>query len=225
MRTRCLRHSPNRLSASAAEVRTIQGNTRAWYSVGDETHGRDVAGRGGRRALLAEVAARLPGRTVTVCGYPGLDGVAAAPQLSTLDDLMQRLLAGLPECFDLVAKSMGSVLALRLVLAAPQRVRRLVLLATTGGLDVAAEGAAEWREAFVRAYPEAPRWFVDDRSDVEAELGRVQQPTLLLFGEADELAPVAVGRRLLAGCRGRGWRCSRRRRTTSRASSPTWWRR
>ncbi|MCC6994205.1 MAG: alpha/beta fold hydrolase [Deltaproteobacteria bacterium] len=158
-----------------------------------------LPGAGGRRALLAEVAARLPGRTVTVCGYPGLDGVAAAPELSTLDDLMQRLLAGLPERFDLVAKSMGSVLALRLVLAAPQRVRRLVLLATTGGLDVAAEGAAEWREAFVRAYPEAPRWFVDDRSDVEAELGRVQQPTLLLFGEADELAPVAVGRRLLAG--------------------------
>lgn len=156
-----------------------------------------LPGAGGRRALLEQVAARLPGRGVTVCAYPGLDGVAAAPELRTLDDLQQRLLAGLPERFDLVAKSMGSVLALRMVLAAPQRVRRLVLLATTGGLDVAAEGAADWREAFVRAQPGAPRWFVDDRSDLEAELGRVVQPTLLVFGGADELAPVAVGLRLL----------------------------
>lgn len=156
-----------------------------------------LPGAGGRRGLLEQVAARLPGRAVTVCAYPGLDGVAAAPELRTLDDLQQRLLAGLPERFDLVAKSMGCVLALRIALEAPERVRRLVLLATTGGIDVATSGAAEWREAFVRAHPGAPRWFVDDRSDLEAELGRVAQPTLLVFGEADELAPVEVGLRLL----------------------------
>jgi pimeloyl-ACP methyl ester carboxylesterase len=91
---------------------------------------------------------------------------------------------------------MGGVLALRIALEHPERVRKLALLATSGGVDVAALGGIDWRENFKRVQPDAPDWFVEDRSDVTPELGRIAQPTLLIYGDEDLIAPVEVGRLL-----------------------------
>jgi pimeloyl-ACP methyl ester carboxylesterase len=150
-----------------------------------------LPGAGGRLDLLKPVADRLARRRATfLCEYPGIGHAQPDARLKTLADLQAHLLDGLPERFDLVAKSMGGVLALRIALEHPERVRKLVLLATSGGINVAALGGIDWRDTFRRFQPSAPTWFVEDRTDVTAELGRITQQTLLVFGEADLIAPV-----------------------------------
>lgn len=151
-------------------------------------------GAGGRVENLRPIAERLARRRETrICEYPGLGGAAPDPALRTFADLEQHLLASLPERFDLVSMSMGGVLALRIALAHPERLRKLVLLATSGGVDVAALGALNWRDELAKAGPNQPAWFIEDRTDVTPELGRIPHPTLLVFGDADLIAPPAIG--------------------------------
>jgi poly(3-hydroxyoctanoate) depolymerase len=151
-------------------------------------------GAGGRVAHLRPIAERLAHRRTTyLCEYPGLGGIAPNPTLRTMADLQAHLLASLPEQFDLVTMSMGGVLALRIALEQPARIRKLVLLATSGGVNVEARGGIDWRDTFRRAQPNAPTWFVEDRTDVTPELGRIPHPTLLIYGDADLIAPPSVG--------------------------------
>lgn len=152
----------------------------------------------GKVENLRPIGERLaPRRETRICEYPGLGGAEPHPELKSLADLQRYLLAWLPERFDLVTMSMGGVLGLRIALEQPERLRKLVLMATSGGMDVQKRGALEWRDELKRAHPGRPSWFIDDRSDLEPELGRVTQPTLLIFGDADLIAPPAVGRFLL----------------------------
>lgn len=154
-------------------------------------------GAGGRVDNLRPIAERLAKRRTTrLCEYPGLGGVAPDPRLQTFSDLQRHLLVRLPERFDLVTMSMGGVLALRIALEQPERIRKLTLLATSGGVDVAALGGVDWRGHFRRVQPEAPSWFVEDRTDVTPQLGRITQPTLLIYGDADLIAPPSVGQLL-----------------------------
>jgi pimeloyl-ACP methyl ester carboxylesterase len=156
-------------------------------------------GAGGRVANLRPIAERLARRrTAHLCEYPGLGGVAANADLTTLADLQRHLLASLPERFDLVTMSMGGVLGLRIALEQPGRLRKLVLMATSGGVDVSKLGAIEWRDTFRELQPSVPSWFLKERRDLTSELHRVPHPTLLIYGDADLIAPVAVGQHLLA---------------------------
>jgi pimeloyl-ACP methyl ester carboxylesterase len=151
-------------------------------------------GAGGRVEHLRPIAERLVRRRpATICEYPGLGGVAANPKLGSLDDLQRHLLEQLPERFDLVTMSMGGVLALRIALAHPERLRKLVLMATSGGVDMPALGGIDWRDNFRRVQPHAPSWFLDDRTDMTPELGKLTLPTLLIYGDADLIAPPRVG--------------------------------
>jgi len=156
-------------------------------------------GAGGRVALLRPIAERLAHRRTTyLCEYPGLGGVAPDPNLHSLADLQRHVLASLPEQFDLVTMSMGGVLALRIALEHPTRIRKLVLMATSGGVDMVALGGIDWRETFRRVQPNAPSWFLEDRTDVTPELERILHPTLLIYGDADLIAPPRVGHLLQA---------------------------
>jgi pimeloyl-ACP methyl ester carboxylesterase len=93
---------------------------------------------------------------------------------------------------------MGSAIGLRLALEYPERVRRLVLVAPCGGFDASRFGGLDWREAFLRERPRAPRWFVEDHSDFSEKLAAVTIPTLLIFGDEDLIAPPAIGDFLVA---------------------------
>lgn len=59
-------------------------------------------------------------------------------------------------------------------------------------------GAEGWRPSFWAANPAAPPWFADYREDLTARIGSIRAPTLLLWGDADPISPVAVGARLQA---------------------------
>lgn len=130
-------------------------------------------------------------------GWPGLGKQAASPKVQSFDDLVAMVAAEFDERpVDLLAQSLGGAIALRLALDFPQRIRRLVLSVTSGGLDVTALGAADWRTDYRRAYPHAQSWIMETRPNFQHEFSRITHPTLLLWGDADPVSPLAVGERL-----------------------------
>jgi pimeloyl-ACP methyl ester carboxylesterase len=152
-----------------------------------------LPGASGRSQVFRPVAERV-GRSANIfVDYPGFGDAPPDSEVRSLSELFERLVRTLPDRFDLVSLSMGGILALRLALEHPERVRKLVLVATSGGVDVARLGGVDWRPGYLAARAGIPRWFVDDRTDVTDRLGAVTAPTLLVFGGADPISPVAVG--------------------------------
>ena len=132
-------------------------------------------------------------------GWPGLGDQPHDPAVQSFEDLMLyagRHIGVREGPVDIVAQSMGGAVALQLALRRPSLVRRLVLVATSGGLDVAALGAVDWRPDYARAFPRAAPWICEARPDYTPDLPDVMQPTLLLWGDADPISPVAVGEHL-----------------------------
>jgi len=74
----------------------------------------------------------------------------------------------------------------------PERVACLVLVATSGGVDVARLGGAEWRHEYRASLPDVPTWFADDRTDLSDRLPTIRAPTLLLWSDADLISPLPV---------------------------------
>jgi pimeloyl-ACP methyl ester carboxylesterase len=129
-------------------------------------------------------------------GWPGLGQQPHAPSIKGLDDLIALVVAKMDRPVDLVAQSMGGVIAARIALAHAHLVRRLVLTVTSGGVDMAAFGAADWRSAYRKEYPTAAEWIYDRRAAAPLPVERIAHPTLLLWGDADAISPVGVGRYL-----------------------------
>jgi pimeloyl-ACP methyl ester carboxylesterase len=153
-----------------------------------------LPGASGRSSVWRPIAERLARRREPILfDYPGLGDAPADASITSLSDLCSVVLAALPARSDLVAMSMGGALALRLAIEHPARIRRLVLVTTAGGVDVERLGALDWRPSFRQKRPDAPMWFVDDRTDFTDRLPSVAAPTLLVFGGGDLIAPVAVG--------------------------------
>jgi pimeloyl-ACP methyl ester carboxylesterase len=128
--------------------------------------------------------------------WPGLGVQSPDPEIRSFDDLTTLAARELNEPCDLLAQSMGGIVAMRLALRHPHNVRRIVLTATSGGLDVTGLGGSDWRSDYLRAHPNAPGWITAERPDHTAVLHKVFQPTLLLWGDADPISPVRVGERL-----------------------------
>ena len=108
------------------------------------------------------------------------------------------VLSELDDPVDLIAQSMGGLIAVRVALNAPDKVRRLVLTATSAGIPESNLGCAEWRADYRRDYPQAASWITDLYEDLSAQLSSINAPTLLLWGDSDSISPPAVGQRLLA---------------------------
>lgn len=155
-----------------------------------------LPGARGLGAFWRPVAERLANLgKATLVGYPGFEpGLPAMPQPSSMDDLLAWLVERLPPGeSDVVAQSMGGVLAVRLALDLPERVSSLTLAATSGGVDAASLGAADWRADPGARAPGAPRLFVDDRTEVAGRLADIRAPTLLLWSDSDPVSPPAIG--------------------------------
>ena len=158
-----------------------------------------LPGAGGSASFWRPVADRLAdlGRA-HLFGYPGFDGVPSDSSIESLDDLFRWLVERLPPGpSHVIAQSMGGVLAARLAIERAELVAHLVLVATSGGIDAARLGAADWRADFSAAHPDVPTWFVDDRTDLTDRLREIRAPTLLLWSDADPISPPAVAQHLL----------------------------
>jgi pimeloyl-ACP methyl ester carboxylesterase len=156
-----------------------------------------LPGASGAADFWQPVADRLPASlTKVLVNWPGAGEEPHDPSVRSFDDLVAAVAARLTSPCDLVAQSMGGAVAIGLALRHPDKVRRLVLAATSGGLDVGGLGGADWREEYRSAYPEAAPWVTDERPDHSEEISGVTAPTLLLWGDADPISPLAVGERL-----------------------------
>jgi pimeloyl-ACP methyl ester carboxylesterase len=91
---------------------------------------------------------------------------------------------------------MGGVVAMLVALTRPECVRRIVLTATSAGIDITPFLPEDWRPEYAVEYPQAAAWIREERPDLSAGLPGVTAPTLLLWSDADPISPVAVGRRL-----------------------------
>ncbi|WP_284382214.1 alpha/beta fold hydrolase [Pseudomonas putida] len=130
-------------------------------------------------------------------GWPGFGNVPANPNVSCLQHLAALALDEVDRPTALVAQSMGGVVAVLLALERPALITHLVLSVTSGGMDLSAFGAADWRAEFEAENPKLPRWFLDDRTDLTARLCELRMPVLLLWGGSDPISPVAVGECLM----------------------------
>jgi poly(3-hydroxyoctanoate) depolymerase len=158
-----------------------------------------LPGASGDASFWAPVAERLPDRfDIVRLAWPGLGHVPPRADVRGFDDLLRLTLAAIDRDVALVAQSMGGILALLATLERPERVRRLVLSATSGGVDVRRFGAADWRPDYRREYPAAAPWIHDVSIDLTARLPTIATATLLLWGDADPISPVAVGQNLVS---------------------------
>ena len=131
-------------------------------------------------------------------GWPGLGPQPHDPAIASLDDLVQLVFREVEVPVDLVAQSMGGVIAAHVALARPSLVRRMVLCVTSGGVDMVGLGAAEWRADYRRSFPKAADWITATRASPPLPVEKIAAPTLLIWGDADPVSPVAVGRHLEA---------------------------
>lgn len=131
-------------------------------------------------------------------GWAGLGDQPHDPAVRSLDDIAAMVLAHMNEPVDLVAQSMGGVVAARIAIERPELVRRLVLCVTSGGVNMAGLGAADWRPAYRKSFPNAAEWITSSPAASDLRVEKIVAPTLLIWGDADPISPVAVGRHLEA---------------------------
>ncbi|RTL80118.1 MAG: alpha/beta fold hydrolase [Hyphomicrobiales bacterium] len=156
-----------------------------------------LPGASGSASFWKPVADRA-GMEGVFFAWPGLGDELARPDINGIDDLVASVADEIMGPVDIVAQSMGGLIALKLALAFPGSVERLVLAVTSGGVPVADLGGSEWRPDYFAAYPRAAKWIADPVGDLSSQIPTMEAPSLLLWGDADPISPVAVGMRLSA---------------------------
>lgn len=132
-----------------------------------------------------------------VIAYPGFDGVAPNLAIQNLHDLQEFVKKQIEDDSILIAQSMGGVLAVGLALKHPQKVKGLVLLATSGGLDLKTFHCADWRTDYRELFKTAPDWFEQDQTEFSrVQLASLDVPILLIWGDHDPLSTVQLGQYL-----------------------------
>ena len=132
-----------------------------------------------------------------VISYPSFDGVAPNLAIQNLHDLQEFVEKQIEDDSILIAQSMGGVLAVGLVLKHPQKVKGLVLLVTSGGLNLQSFHCADWRTDYHEHFKTAPDWFVQDQTEFSRiQLESLDIPILLIWGDHDPLSTVQLGQYL-----------------------------
>jgi pimeloyl-ACP methyl ester carboxylesterase len=157
-----------------------------------------LPGASGDGRFWRPVAERLPASwEKAFFDWPGLGRIPGRADVAGLADLARLVVERAdPGPVDLVAQSMGGVVAVMVALTRPDLVRRLVLTATSAGIDLAPFAPEDWRPQYAQEYPGAASWILAERPDLAAGLPGVTAPTLLLWSDADPISPLGVGRRL-----------------------------
>jgi hypothetical protein len=117
-------------------------------------------------------------------GWPGLGDQPHDLNINSIDDLVRLVDVAIDGPVDLVAQSMGSVIAARIALKRPAAVHRLVLAVTSAGVNMAQFGASDWRADYRKQFPGAADWITQHSATEELAVELIEAPTLLIWRSA-----------------------------------------
>lgn len=130
-----------------------------------------------------------------VIAYPGFGECIADPKVQNFNDLQHHVLSQIVEPSVLIAQSMGGIFAVQAALQKPELVHALVLVATSGGIDLSPFNVFDWRSAYQKEFF-VPDWFVQHQEYLDDQLHQIDCPVLLIWGDSDPISPVKVGQYL-----------------------------
>lgn len=151
-----------------------------------------LPGAVGEASFWSPVAAELKGET-RLLSLPGLGNQPHEETLDTFDAHVFRLIAMCDAPVNVVAQSMGGYIALIAALTETSQINRLVLVATSGGINLRRFGGVDWRNDYRTSYPNAAGWIEYETVDLSERLRNLDIPILLIWGDSDPISPMAVG--------------------------------
>lgn len=161
------------------------------------THLVFLAGASGNTQFWNPLVEQLPNNyTKQVIAYPSFHGVAAHPDIHSFDDLSNYVVAQIQQPSILIAQSMGGIFAIAATLQKTELIKGLVLIATSGGINLDSFQVQDWRQFYQQEYIEYPDWFVTTKVDYEAFLPNINVEILLIWGDQDPISPIEVGQYL-----------------------------
>lgn len=156
-----------------------------------------LAGASGNTQFWNSLIAQLPHHyTKQVIAYPGFHGVETDPDINSFNDLSNYVISQIQLPSILIAQSMGGIFAIAAALQKTDLVKGLVLIATSGGINLDRFQVQDWRQFYQQEYIEYPDWFVTTKVDYEQHLPDIEVDTLLIWGNQDPISPIEVGQYL-----------------------------
>ena len=161
------------------------------------THAVLLPGASGSIGFWQPLLDLLPAEyTVQIVGYPGFDCQPAQDDVYDFNSLSTYAVNQIQQKSVLIAQSMGGIFAVQAALQKPELIQGLVLIATSGGVDLSSFQIEDWRINYQQQFTRHPDWFVCTHSDYTGQMKGLNLPVLLLWGDADPISPLAVGRYL-----------------------------
>ncbi len=130
-----------------------------------------------------------------VIAYPEFGGHCPHPGVDSFQNLQEYVLDQLDWGTVVIAQSMGGIFAVQAALQKPEHIKALVLVATSGGIDLSPFHVADWRADYQLNFS-VPDWFVQHQSVLDEQLSQIDCPVLLIWGDSDPISPVTVGQYL-----------------------------
>lgn len=131
-----------------------------------------------------------------IIAYPGFGNVLKNDDLKNFDDLQELVIHQINQKSILIAQSMGGIFAVKKTLERPDLIQGLVLIATSGGINLTPFNVQDWRTEYQQYYPQYPDWFMTNQVDYEEFLAQINVPILLIWGDCDPISPISVGQYL-----------------------------
>lgn len=156
-----------------------------------------LPGASGSTAFWHPLIEKLPQQYHTkIIGYPGFGDTPESLEVKSFGDLTNYVVDQINEESIIVAQSMGGIFAVAAALQKPHLVKGLVLIATSGGINLKRFNVQDWREAYRQIFLKYPDWFVTTNANYEEFLADINVETLLIWGDKDPVSPVSVGQYL-----------------------------
>ncbi|RJE60809.1 alpha/beta hydrolase [Acinetobacter sp. JS678] len=153
-----------------------------------------LPGASGSTAFWHPLIEKLPQHYQTkIIGYPGFGDTPESFEVKNFEDLTNHVVDQINEESVIIAQSMGGIFAVAAALQKPQLVKGLVLIATSGGVNLERFNVQDWREAYRQAFLRYPDWFITTNANYEEFLSDINVETLLIWGDQDPVSPVEVG--------------------------------